>query len=209
MSQIAFMIGVMSALVLIPLLLKTAWESDFRIWPPAQGTWQSYTFWSLFRTINVTTIAAALLSVFDDGQVQSLGLPLQVRLLAFAVMLIALYGYVQSLVSLGKKNTYCDQDGLVTRGIYRWTRNPQYATIIPFYIAMALAADTAATYVLASAMCTVYYLMAMVEEPWLAGAYGKPYEEYCRRVPRFFNFRRAVIWVQAQIRRAQRLLSPG
>ena len=72
-----------------------------------------------------------------------------------------------------------------------------------------MAGDDPALYLLAAAMCSVYYLMAVVEEPWLAAAYGKGYAEYCRRVPRFFNFRRAAVWFQAQLRPAQRLLNPG
>lgn len=209
MAETVFVVGIVTALFLIPLLLRTAWERQFRIWPtPGPGTWQSITFWTLFRILNVATLTSAIIAVADNSP-PAFGSPEIVRTVAFALMLLALFLYGQSLMSLGKKNTYCDRDGLITHGIYRWTRNPQYATIIPFYCFLAATTDASATYVLAVAMCTVYYLMAVVEEPWLVEAYGKPYIDYCRRVPRFFNFRRGAIWIQAQLRALQRRASIG
>jgi protein-S-isoprenylcysteine O-methyltransferase Ste14 len=103
------------------------------------------------------------------------------------------YGY--ALFALGKSNTYCNVGGLVTYGIYRWTRNPQYATVIPVYLSLAVAADSGLTYILCAAMIAVYVLMALNEEPWLEAAYGDVYRRYRRRVPRFFNWRRARVLV--------------
>ena len=94
---------------------------------------------------------------------------------------------------MGRDNSYCAQDGLVTDGIYRWTRNPQNAMLIVVYGCLAIAADSAPTYALCAAMMAVYTLMVLAEEPWLEAAYGEPYRRYCSRVPRFFNWRRAAI----------------
>ena len=70
---------------------------------------------------------------------------------------------------------------------------------------MAIASDSIATCLLAGATIVVYVLMAMVEEPWLAEAYGKPYQDYCRRVPRFFGFHRLFVWVRVLWRKLYRV----
>lgn len=204
MFAIVFLSGLLAAFILIALMLRTWWQSDFRVWPPpAPGSWQSRTFWTLFRILNVATIGCAILDLrYSQNLIFSL--PLEVQAIAFAVLIVSLYGYGLALLSLGKENTYCDRNGLITNGIYKWTRNPQYATIIPFYLSLALVTDTVSTYVLALSMCTVYYLMAVVEEPWLRESYGQPYIAYCRRVPRFFNAHRAAVWAYAKLRTASR-----
>ena len=99
--------------------------------------------------------------------------------------------FVYSFRMLGRDNSYGAQDGLVTSGIYQWSRNPQNAMLVVVYAALAVAADSAPTYVLCAAMMAVYYLMILAEEPWLAAVYGEPYRRYCREVPRLFNWRLA------------------
>ena len=202
MTVALFAIGATAAAGLIPLLLRTLVDPQFRIWPPPQpGSWQSRVFWTLFRTLNVMALATALL----DRSSNALQLPAELRIAGLAGFAIGgvIYGY--ALFALGKSNTYCNQDGLVTHGIYRWTRNPQYATIIPVYVLLAIATDSGFTYILSAALVVVYTLMALVEEPWLEAAYADAYRRYCRRVPRFFNWGRLGVLAQGQIRRLARL----
>jgi hypothetical protein len=52
-------------------------------------------------------------------------------------------------------------------------------------------------------MIAVYFLMVLLEEPWLAGIYGEGYRRYCQRVPRFFNWRRAAIALRARLHRSR------
>ena len=58
-------------------------------------------------------------------------------------------------------------------------------------------------------MMAVYVLMVVAEEPWLAAAYGESYRRYCRRVPRFFNWRRAAALVHTAGRRQRRRFGAG
>ena len=102
---------------------------------------------------------------------------------------LSLAVFIYSFRVLGRDNSYGAQDGLVTGGIYRWTRNPQNAMLVVVYGCLALAVDGAATYLLCAAMMAVYILMVLVEEPWLEAIYGERYRRYCARVPRFFNWR--------------------
>lgn len=189
MTTVLFLIGVALAAVLLSLLMLTLLVAPFRIWPtPGPGSWQSYVFWPLFRSLNVLCFAVAVM-----GRANYLGLPLWFRLVALALLAVSLALFVYSFRVLGRDNSYGAQDGLITGGIYRWTRNPQNAMLIVVYGCLAFAADSAPTYVLCLAMMTVYTLMILAEEPWLEAAYGEPYRRYCNRVPRFFHWRRAAV----------------
>ena len=189
MTIVLFMIGAAMAAGLLGLLLLTLLFPPFRIWPtPGSGTWQGYVFWPLFRSLNVLCFAMAIADRTD-----LLGLPAWSRLAAVALLAVSIALFIYSFWVLGRDNSYGAQGGLVTSGIYRWTRNPQNLLLIVVYGCLAFAADSAPTYVLCAAMMGVYFLMVLAEEPWLEAAYGEPYRRYCSRVPRFFNWRRAAV----------------
>jgi protein-S-isoprenylcysteine O-methyltransferase Ste14 len=187
-AEVLFTAGAMIAAALLALLVVTLLHRPFRIWPtPGDGSWQGYVFWPLFRSLNVLCFAVAL-----TDRSGGLGLPIWVRLIAVLALAGAIGLFVYSFRVLGRDNSYCATDGLVTGGIYRWSRNPQNAMLILVYGCLALAADSAPTYVLCAAMMAVYALMVLAEEPWLEAAYGEPYRTYCREVPRFFNWGRVL-----------------
>ena len=135
--------------------------------------------------------------------------PLWLRLIALGLTAASIALFVYSFRVLGRDNSYGAQEGLVTSGIYGWTRNPQNAMLIVVYGALALAADSGPTYVLCAAMMAVYALMVLAEEPWLASAYGEPYRRYCTTVPRFFYWRRAAALVRTAGRRQRRRFGAG
>ena len=189
MSTAALVIGLAVAGMLLCLLLLTLLGSTFRIWPtPGPGTWQSYVFWPLFRSLNVLCFVVAVLD-----RAGYLGLPIWLRTAAFAALVTSTALFIYAFRVLGRDNSYGARDGLVTGGIYRWSRNPQNAMLIVVYGCLALAADGGATFLLCAAMMAVYVLMVLCEESRLEGVYGAPYRSYCRRVPRFFNWRRALL----------------
>jgi protein-S-isoprenylcysteine O-methyltransferase Ste14 len=188
MATAVLVVGLAVAGVLLALLLTTVLSKNFRIWPtPGEGTWQSYVFWPLFRGLNVLCFVMAVLDTAGY-----FGLPTWLRAIALAALVASTTLFIYAFRVLGRDNSYGAQDGLVTGGIYRWSRNPQNAMLIVVYGALALAADSGPTYVLCAAMMAVYYLMILAEEPWLAGVYGEPYRRYCREVPRLFNWRLAI-----------------
>ena len=204
MATVLFLTGVAVATALLGLLVLTLLHPPLRIWPtPGSGSWQSYVFWPLFRSLNVLCFVVAMTDRTDF-----LRLPVWSRLLAFALLTGSIALFVYSFRALGRDNSYGAQEGLVTGGIYRWTRNPQNAMLIVVYGCLAFAADSATTYVLCAAIMAVYALMVMAEEPWLEAAYGEPYRRYCSRVPRFFNWQRAAVRVRTFGRRKRRQFQP-
>ena len=61
MTTVLFAIGAAVAAVLLGLLVLTLLFRPLRIWPtPGTGSWQSYVFWPLFRSLNVLCFAVAL-----------------------------------------------------------------------------------------------------------------------------------------------------
>jgi protein-S-isoprenylcysteine O-methyltransferase Ste14 len=182
-TPLVFAAGLAVGATLDLLLLRTLFAPPFRIWPtPEPGSWQSLTFWSLFRGGMVLTFAVALLDWNGAGLLNVsrfvLGLPL--FLVGFG---ITVCGYF----NLGLRNTYCGADGLVSHGLYRYSRNPQYASSIMGLVGLAICANSWLTIPLAALMSGAYVLMALVEEAWLEQHYGAPYRDYCGRTARFVD----------------------
>ena len=203
MATLVFVIGAVVAVVLLGLLVLTLLAPALCIWPtPGPKSWQSYVFWPLFRSLNVLSFAVAAVTLPDYPQL--VGLPLWLRLAAFLLLIVSVATFIYAFRVLGRDNSYGAQDGLVTGGIYRWTRNPQNTMLVVVYACLAFAIDGAATYLLCAAMMVVYILMVLVEEPWLEAIYGERYRRYCARVPRFFNWRRAAILARLRGRRLRR-----
>jgi protein-S-isoprenylcysteine O-methyltransferase Ste14 len=190
LADIIFAIGLAVGGTLIVLLLATLARPRLRFWPtPGEKTWQSYVFWPLFRGLNVLAFLAAA-ATWPGGE---LGLPLWLRALAAVVLAAAVGIFVYAFRVLGRDNSYGASDGLVTAGIYQWSRNPQNAMLILVHFALAVAADSGPTYVIAGATMLVYWLMILLEEPWLAARYGDAYRAYCAAVPRLFNWQKLFV----------------
>jgi protein-S-isoprenylcysteine O-methyltransferase Ste14 len=183
MTLIIFTAGLLAGATLDLLLLRTLLAPPFRIWPtPTSGGWQAIVFWTLFRGAWLATFITAAL---DWNSVPLLdwtrfipGLPLGLIGLG-----ITICGYF----NLGLGNTYCGADGLVTGGLYRFSRNPQYTASIVGLVGLSIGANSILTIILASVMVGANVMMALVEEDWLKQLYGAPYRDYCMQTARFVD----------------------
>ncbi len=194
MSGLVLVIGVIAGVTLSGLLACTIVNNELKFWPtPGKGSWQSRVFWSLFRSLNVATLALAFLDWQRwDGFSLERGLGASLAIVCFALYSWACY-------ALGRGNLYCGRDGLVTGGIYSWTRNPQYATAIPAYLGLAVASDSIAGFAIASLLTLSFTLMAFAEEHWLEAAYGADYRQYRYEVARFYNWRHALAVLKQEV----------
>jgi protein-S-isoprenylcysteine O-methyltransferase Ste14 len=190
-TSVVFAVGLIVGVTLDILLLRTLLAPPFRIWPtPEPGSWQSLTFWGLFRGGMVIAFVVAILD-WDSANLIDwsrliIGLPL--FLVGFG---ITVFGYF----NLGLGNTYCGENGLVSHGLYRFSRNPQYASSIMGLVGLVITADSWLTLPLAAIMSGAYVLMALVEEAWLEQRYGASYKEYCKRTARFFDVQELILAV--------------
>jgi protein-S-isoprenylcysteine O-methyltransferase Ste14 len=182
MTLLIFACGLAAGITLDLLLLRTLVAPPFRIWPAKAGSWQSVTFWSLFRGAWLATFVVAALdwnsTPLLDWTRFIPGIPLGLIGLGITVC-----GYF----NLGLGNTYCGADGLVTGGLYRFSRNPQYTASIAGLVGLSIGANSLLTIALATFIVGAYVMMAMVEENWLTKLYGGPYRDYCRETARFLD----------------------
>jgi protein-S-isoprenylcysteine O-methyltransferase Ste14 len=203
--------GAISAVLLVAGLIAgiaagnddTAW----RIWPaPPAGSLKSFAFWTLFRTLNVVVLILAIEQLVLPTTVDHF---LLLRLALIGISIVAFAAYLYALWALGRAATYCRASGLATEGVYRWTRNPQYATAIVAFGTLGLALFSWQVTPLAAALVTVYALMALAEEPWLEARYGSAYVTYRAEVPRFFNYRHALHRLVTLMARRSELVEKG
>jgi protein-S-isoprenylcysteine O-methyltransferase Ste14 len=188
MTNLIFACGLTAGLILDLLLLRTFLAPSFRIWPtPEPGSWQSLTFWGLFRgTWLVTFVVAAL-----DWNATPL-LDWTRYIVALPLGLTGLFITVCGYFNLGLGNTYCGEHGLVTGGLYRFSRNPQYAASIMGLIGLSIGANSILTIILSMVIIAAYVLMALVEEE----CYGAPYRDYVSHTARFLDIQGLIALVE-------------
>ena len=183
MTLLIFACGLTAGVILDLLLLRTLLAPPFRIWPtPEPGSWQSLTFWGLFRG---SWLATFVIAALDWNAVPLLDWTRYI--VALPLGLAGLFITVRGYFNLGLGNTYCGADGLVTGGLYRFSRNPQYTASIVGLIGLSLGANSVLTIAMSTVLFSAYLLMALVEEDWLKQRYGAPYRDYCRETARFLD----------------------
>ena len=82
------------------------------------------------------------------------------------------------------------EDKLITSGIYRYSRNPQYVGIWLTLLGAALASLSQWAFVLVFGFALVLHLYIMgVEEPHLRNSFVERYLAYCNRTARYLQLR--------------------
>lgn len=96
------------------------------------------------------------------------------------------------LILAGWKKIYQGKGSLVTDGIYKHVRHPQYAGIILITIGMIVHWPTLFTLLLWPVLTLAYYKLAKREEKELEIKLGKPYRQYLQETPMFIPRKRNV-----------------
>lgn len=78
------------------------------------------------------------------------------------------------------------KDELVTSGLYRYMRHPQYTGIFLALFGQLIHWPTAPTLALFPVIVWVYYRLSRREEKTMIARFGEEYRAYMRRVPMFF-----------------------
>ncbi|MBM2831075.1 MAG: hypothetical protein HW414_127 [Dehalococcoidia bacterium] len=90
-----------------------------------------------------------------------------------------------TLIFLGWKEIYSTRGRLVTWGIYRYLRHPQYVGIWIFIVSWLIQWPTVITIFLAPVLLVTYFWLCRREEAALAREFGAEYQRYCQMVPMF------------------------
>ncbi|MFA4935196.1 MAG: isoprenylcysteine carboxylmethyltransferase family protein [Candidatus Methanoperedens sp.] len=94
------------------------------------------------------------------------------------------------LMSKGWSMIHASSGELVTGGIYRYVRHPQYLGLIVLTVGLLIQWPTIITLLMWPVLVTMYYRLAKREEKEAMEAFGERYEEYRRQVPMFLPFMR-------------------
>lgn len=89
------------------------------------------------------------------------------------------------LMSKGWSRIHSAKGELVTDGIYRYMRHPQYLGLIIITIGMLIQWPTFITLAMWPLLITMYYKLAKREEVEATLAFGEIYEDYKQRTPMF------------------------
>ena len=90
------------------------------------------------------------------------------------------------LVTAGWKEIYKTKDKLITRGIYKYMRHPQYTGIILITTGMLIHWPTLITLLMWPILVIAYYYLAKKEEKEMERKFSESYIEYKNKVPMFF-----------------------
>jgi len=125
---------------------------------------------------------------FDPSFVIEVNLPgLEFRLLTTSFIAGIVTIVSAFMIILGWKEIFRNRNGekLVTNGIYRHIRHPQYTGIILIITAWVFAWPTLPTLIMWPVLVFVYYRLARREENFMLKKFGKAYRDYMKKVPMF------------------------
>ena len=80
---------------------------------------------------------------------------------------------------------------LVVVGLYRFSRNPMYVSVLLILLGWAATTATPRLFAYAAVVAAAFHLRVVYgEEPWLARAHGDAWSAYVQAVPRWIGPRR-------------------
>ncbi len=118
-----------------------------------------------------------LLSVFFESQVISLLVHP-----GSDIMLISAF----VIIGVAWRRIHQNSDNLVTDGIYRYVRHPQYTGFIMMILAFLIQWPTIITLIMTPILLIVYYRLALKEEKDMILNFEDEYREYMKQANRFF-----------------------
>ena len=112
-------------------------------------------------------------------------LPLHLGVYLVMVVSIGIIAVGASLVAIGWATVYRGRGELVTAGIYRYLRHPQYMGLILIVLAFNIQWPTLPTLLMAPVLIVMYSRLARWEDDDLATFFGEKFLDYAARTPRF------------------------
>jgi protein-S-isoprenylcysteine O-methyltransferase Ste14 len=164
-------------------------KGEIIIWPPpSDKSWQKKYINYVLGFAQIATPIVSILDRIMDYEYYQIGYKPVTPFRITAIVLLAIAGplgiwgamKLSWYQSLGGTNT------LRTEGPYKFTRNPQYVSVIIVYPAVAVLCNSWRGLIIGIGIALWFLLAPRTEEPWLHAQFGKAYEDYCAKTPRFF-----------------------
>lgn len=186
MILLLFLTALLLELIYILLFVLTIRRPPFRFWPPpCARSWQFFAAWLILGVVAVNFLFLGLLD-FDSAFLPSLRDRFPVALLFF---IPGSFIGTWSAVIFGQRATIGLGDKLITRGPYKFTRNPQYIGDSLTILGYMIFTNSWMVGVIGILGVILNLMAPLTEEPWLAARYGDRYRAYMRRVPRWIVWR--------------------
>lgn len=112
-------------------------------------------------------------------------MPLHMAVYFVMVVSLALVAFGVSLLAIGWATVHRGRGALVTSGIYRYLRHPQYLGLILIVLGFNIQWPTLPTLVMGPVLIVMYIWLARREDDELATVFGEQYLEYAARTPAF------------------------
>jgi protein-S-isoprenylcysteine O-methyltransferase Ste14 len=128
-------------------------------------------------------VLAAVEASLQQGvpRIHAWGLPL----LAWGYLQYKLVGTFRTREGGGGPGISKPPERIVSRGPYRWTRNPMYLGHLIFFLGIALTLGSWIAAAVFAGHALWFDRRVREDEARLAQRFGEPYREYCRRVKRW------------------------
>jgi protein-S-isoprenylcysteine O-methyltransferase Ste14 len=132
-------------------------------------------------------------------------LPLHFGVYLVMVVSIGLLALGLGLLAVGWATVYRGRGELVTSGIYRHLRHPQYLGLILIVLGFNIQWPTLPTLLMAPVLITMYVRLGRREDEELARRFGQAFLDYAERTPALIPWRRSRDRFLERIREDERL----
>ncbi len=176
----------LAAVVVIGFALFTFWR--VRVDYAARG---KLTFLSTVLQFVVFAVHGVASYSFLDSRLSEVNTARPVFAFAVALMVVGLLATFAGMGRLSWGDTVGRSvTGLRTTGPYRFTRNPQLVAYFVFLAGYALLWPSWLGLAWLGLYGLIAHMMALTEEDHLRRVFGREYEDYCRRTPRYLGLPR-------------------
>lgn len=93
------------------------------------------------------------------------------------------------VIAIGWKGIHAGNGELVTSGIYKYIRHPQYSGFVLMIVGFLIQWPTIITLIMAPILLIMYTKLSKKEEKKMVELFGEKYEEYRKQVPAFIPIR--------------------
>ncbi len=180
----AFEIGIWNAWILMVWLLIPFFAEPLHIIP--KGREKGSDFTAEFSKAQKTALFS-LHIIYLLMIIYSVFIPLKLGTAWFyAGLLIYLFGlFLYAMVLVGFATTPTDK--LITRGIYRYSRNPMHLSQFPIFVGVGIAAASWVFLLIAVIYAISPILWVEAEERHCLKFYGDDYRKYMKQTPRWIG----------------------